>query len=57
MFLNESPCTEKFFTRPLRLEVGAGMKVLAAVLLAVVESLLPKPTFHEGPPNYEGPKT
>lgn len=29
------------------------MELFAALLLAVVESLLPKSTFHEGPPNYK----
>ena len=54
MFLNESPCAEKFATRPLRLEVGGGIKVLAAVMFAVVESFLPRLTSQEGPPNYNG---
>jgi hypothetical protein len=53
MFLNESPCTAKLETRALRLKVGEGINVLAAVLLAVSESLLPSPTFQEGPPNYK----
>lgn len=39
--------------RLLILEVGGEMEVLAALLLAVVESLLPKRNFHEGPPNCE----
>ena len=33
--------------------VGPGRKVLAAVWFAVVLSLLPSETFHEGPPACE----
>jgi hypothetical protein len=51
MSLNESPCTAKLDTRAVKLEVGEGINVLAAVMLAVRESLLPSPTFQEGPPN------
>lgn len=51
MFFNERPCAEKLDMRALKLEVGGGMEVFAAALLAVVESLLPNLTFHEGPPN------
>ena len=51
MFLNESPCTAKLETRALRLKVGGGRNVLAAVLLAVSESLLPSSTSQLGPPN------
>jgi hypothetical protein len=51
MFLNESPCAEKIAFRPLGLDIGAGIKVLAAVMFAMVESLLPKLSFQEGPPN------
>ena len=39
--------------RLLMLKLGPGMELLAALLLAVVESLLPKGTFQEGPPNYK----
>ena len=37
--------------RALRSISGDGISVVAASLLAVVESLLPNPTFHDGPPN------
>ena len=48
---SESPLAAKLDVRLLILERGDGMDVVAAVLLAVVESLLPNSTFHEGPPN------
>jgi len=49
--LAESPWFAKFVLRALRLRKGAGIELLASDLLAVIESLLPKPTFHEGPPS------
>lgn len=51
MSFNERPCAEKLDMRALKLEVGEGIAAFAAALLAVVESLLPDLTFHEGPPN------
>ena len=56
MFLNETPCAEKIAFRQLGLDVGAGIKVLAAVMFAIVmfaivESLLPRLSFQEGSPN------
>jgi len=47
----ESPWLAKFVLRALRLRKGAGIELLASALLAVIESLLPKPTSHEGPPS------
>jgi len=52
MFLTERPLAAKLVMRALRLEAGEG-RVLARLLLAVMESLLPKLTFHEGPPNWD----
>jgi len=49
--LAESPWLAKFVLRVLRFIKGAGIELLASDLLAVIESLLPKPTFHEGPPS------
>lgn len=46
-------CAEKLDMRALRLKRGAGIKAFAASLLALVESLLPNLTFHEGPPSYK----
>ncbi|CAA7392912.1 unnamed protein product [Spirodela intermedia] len=37
--------------RVLRSDVGAGRSLLALLRLAVVESLLPSCTVHEGPPS------
>lgn len=51
MSLKESPCAEKLVVRALRLEVGGGIEVFAAALLAVRESLLPSPTVQQGPPS------
>lgn len=45
------PFLEKAEMRALRSEVGAGISLLAKLRLAVVESLLPNSTVHEGPPN------
>jgi len=45
------PLFEKEDIRALRSISGDGISVVAASLLAVVESLLPNPTFHDGPPN------
>lgn len=47
------PLFEKAVMRPLRFKVGAGMLELAALKLAVVESLLPKRTVQLGPPSWE----
>jgi hypothetical protein len=47
----ESPWLAKFVLRALRLRKGAGLESLASGLLAVIESLLPKPTFQEEPPS------
>ena len=46
-----SPFLEKAEMRVLRSDVGEGMSELAVLRLAVVESLLPSCTVHEGPPN------
>jgi hypothetical protein len=49
--ITESPWLAKFVSRAFRLREGAGIELLASDLLAVIESLLPKPTFQEGPPS------
>lgn len=49
--LVERPLPENEEMRVLKLEVGAGMLLFAALRLAVVESLLPSRTVHDGPPN------
>lgn len=46
-----NPLFEKKVTRSERLNIGDGSSVFAALKLAVVESLLPNTTIHEGPPN------
>lgn len=43
------PLLEKAVTRPLRSERGEGRSLLAVLKLAVVASLLPNRTVHEGP--------
>ena len=43
------PLFVKAEMRPLRFKVGAGMLLLAALKLAVVESLLPNLTIQLGP--------
>jgi hypothetical protein len=50
--LEERPTALNIEVSVLRLEVGAGMAVLAADWLAVLASLLPSFTFHVGPPSY-----
>lgn len=45
------PCLLKLLINPVRLRNGDGMSLLARVLFAVVESLLPRGTFHVGPPS------
>ena len=45
------PLLEKALRRPLRLLVGPGRSLLARDALAVVASLLPKGTDHDGPPS------
>lgn len=49
--LLESPRALNLEVSWLKLEVGAGMPVLAADWLAVLASLLPTFTFHVGPPS------
>jgi len=51
MSLKDRPLTAKFDVRVLMLDAGEGRKTLAAVLLAVSESLLPNFTSQEGPPS------
>jgi len=46
-----NPLFAKADIRALRSISGDGISLVAASLLAVVESLLPNPTFHDGPPN------
>lgn len=53
MSLVLSPLLEKAVMRSVRLKAGLGMSLLAELKLAVVESLLPNWTVHEGPPNCE----
>lgn len=50
-FFTESPWLAKFVLRSVKLRKGAGMELLASALLAAIESLLPKPTSHDGPPS------
>jgi hypothetical protein len=45
------PFLAKAAVRLARSKVGAGRSLLARDKLAVVESLLPRRTLHEGPPN------
>jgi hypothetical protein len=45
------PLLEKALSRPLRLLVGPGRSLLARDALAVVASLLPSGTAHDGPPS------
>lgn len=45
------PCLEKEDMSWLRVEFGPGRLLLAALILAVVESLLPNRTFQLGPPS------
>lgn len=47
------PLFEKAEMRSLRSIRGDGISLVAPSLLAVVESLLPNPTLHDGPPNCE----
>jgi len=49
--LELNPLFAKADIRALRSISGDGISLVAASLLAVVESLLPNPTFHDGPPN------
>lgn len=49
--LAEKPLPEKALIRPVRFKAGEGMFVLAALKLAVSESLLPTATVQLGPPN------
>lgn len=51
MSLAESPRALNLERRALRLEVGGGMPLFAAALLAVVASLLPSVTLQLGPPS------
>jgi len=51
MSLVERPCAANLEMRFWRLEVGGGMLLLAKVLLAVLESLLPSFTVQFGPPS------
>jgi hypothetical protein len=51
--LVESPRALNLEMSWLRLEVGAGMPLFAADLLAVLASLLPSFTSHVGPPSWE----
>jgi hypothetical protein len=46
-----SPLLEKAARRVARVEDGAGRSLLASDALAVVESLLPRRTVHDGPPS------
>lgn len=46
-----NPLFEKAVMRLLRSIRGDGISLVAVSLLAVVESLLPNPTLHVGPPN------
>lgn len=46
-----SPFLEKAARRSLRLELGPGRSLLAKDALAVVASLLPSRTVHDGPPS------
>jgi hypothetical protein len=47
-----NPLFEKADMRSLRSIRGDGISLVAVSLLAVVESLLPNPTLHDGPPNF-----
>lgn len=49
--LNDNPTSAKLDLRTVIFDEGAGMNTLAAVLLAVRESLLPNLTSHVGPPS------
>ena len=49
--LAERPFDLKLERRALRLEVGRGMLLLAAAWLAVLASLRPNFTSHDGPPS------
>ncbi|KAH0471036.1 hypothetical protein IEQ34_000759 [Dendrobium chrysotoxum] len=51
--LVERPCAENLEIRLLRLEVAGGMLLLAALWLAVLESLLPNFTLQVGPPSFK----
>lgn len=46
------PLFEKADMISLRSIRGDGISLVTASLLAVVESLLPSPTVHDGPPNW-----
>lgn len=50
------PFFEKADIRALMSDVGAGISLFAPLKLAVVASLLPSCTVHEGPPNYGSSK-
>lgn len=45
------PFLEKAEIKSLKSDTGEGMSLLAALKLALVASLLPNCTVHEGPPN------
>ena len=51
MSVVERPLLEKEVLRVLRSAFGGGRSRLALLRLAVVESLLPKGTVHQGPPS------
>jgi hypothetical protein len=51
MSVKVKPLGPKASLRLLMLEDGAGRALLARASFAVVESLLPSPTVHVGPPN------
>ena len=48
--MNDKPTLAKLEVRLLRSSEGGGINALAALLLAVLESLLPNLTFQKGPP-------
>ena len=50
--LVSSPCLLKLLISAGKSMNGVGMLLLASVLLAVVESLLPSGTVHDGPPSF-----
>ena len=50
------PWFEKDVMSPLRFKLGVGMLLLAALKLAVVESLLPNTTVQFGPPSWKKKK-
>ena len=52
-----NPFLEKAARRSLRLELGPGRSLLAKDALAVVASLLPSRTVHDGPPSCAGSPT